>query len=239
MSAPAVLLVLPALALACAACGTPGRTLQVDVPSARSPSVATQMGEEVGRLLSPDPEVSRAAEGRLLGLDPEGRERLIAYAATLEAERDVRLLNVLDEHHALPEMPAEDTLDFLLWKGTRPERYYVIKAQSRLMDMARSDPAPLVERLRREERGFGLLAVVLALNDRREAVPPLLARYRTTADVRERRAAAEALARLVPEHAPRAAGPPAEIARDAEAIDAWFRKQQEAAAETKQEARDG
>ncbi len=220
-----------ALAAVVGGCGSPGRGIRVDVPKARAPSVTAQVGEEVGRLLSPDLEVSRAAEKRLLALDPEGRDRLVAYTNGLQGERDVRLLNVLDEHHALPEMPIEDTLDFLIWKATRPERYYVIKAQSRLMDLARTDPQPLVDRMAREGPGFPVLAVVLGLNDRQEALPALLDRYRRTDDSRERSAAAEALGRLVPQHRPRAAGPPGEIARDAAAIEAWYRDRKERAAE--------
>jgi hypothetical protein len=135
-------------------------------------------------------------------------------------------VDVLDEHHALPAMPAEETLDFLLWKAQRPERFYGMKAQSRLMDFGRTHPDALLARLERGGATFEILSIVLATSGRREAVPPLLRRYRTTADPRERAAAAEALARLSNGRVrPRAAGGPTEIARDAAAVDTWWSEQ--------------
>jgi hypothetical protein len=210
-----------------AACGTPGARLPVDVSPAPRRVAAVEMGEEIGRLLSPDPAVSEAASRRLMALDEAGRDALVAYhEGSLTHERDVRLLNVLDEHHALPEMPVEETLDFLLWKAQQPGRFYAMKAQSRLMDFGRSHPDALLARLERGGATFEILAIVLAANGRREAVTPLLERYRRTGDPRERAVAAESLARLTGGQVrPRLAGTPEEIATDAAAVDAWYAEQ--------------
>lgn len=206
------------------ACGSPGRNIPVDVQAAPEIPPRLRMGEEVGRLLSPEPQVSKAAERRLMALDEEGRDRLVTYAGTLEGERDVRLLNVLDEHHALPDMPVDQTLDFLIWKAARPERFYVMKAQSRLLDLTRRDPKAVMARARRGGPGFEMLAVVLASSGTREAVPVLVERYRRTTESEERAAAAAALARLTDGAVqPRPAGPRQEIARDAQAVEDWYR----------------
>jgi hypothetical protein len=211
-------------------CGTPGRNLRVDVGPAPEHTPTVRMGEEIGRLLSPDPEVSRAAEQRLIALDLAGRDRLVAHAATLEGERDVRLLNVLDEHHALPDMPPQALLDFLLWKARRPERFYVMKAQSRLLDMARTEPDAMLVRLAGGGPDFGILAVVLGLAGRREAMAVLLERYRHTTSDRERAAAAEALGQLAGAALrPRPRGSARDIARDADALEDWYERTREQA----------
>ena len=86
--------------VALAACGTPGQDLKIQLEPAPVISTEIQIGAEVGRLLGPDPEISKAAEKRLIALTGEALERFLTYARTLEGERDMRLLNVLDEHHA-------------------------------------------------------------------------------------------------------------------------------------------
>lgn len=209
--------------LALGACGSPGRNIPVDVAAAPRIPARTQVGEEIGRLLSPEPATSKAAERRLMALDEAGRDRLVAYAATLEGERDVRLLHVLDEHHALPDMPVEETLDFLLWKAQRPERFYVMKAQSRLLDLAQREPDAVIGRLRAGGPGSAMLAVVLGLGGNRAAIPILLERYRRTTDPEERAAAAAALGQLTGGAVrPRPSGPAAEVERDARAVESWY-----------------
>ena len=81
-----------------------------------------------------------------------------------------------------------------------------------------------------------MLAVVLAFGGHREAVPVLLERYRAPVDAHERAAAAEALARLTGgTPRPRPTGRPGEIARAADAGEAWYRAQGELARETARE----
>ena len=214
------------------ACGSPGRDLVVDVPDVPVIVPRYEVGAEVGRLLSADPTSSQDAEARLIALVEEPRERFLAYAASLQGERDMRLLHVLDEHHALPELTPTERLDFLLWKAARPERFYVMKAQSRLMEMAREDPAPLIARLREAGPGSDMLGVALAMSGRREAFPVLLDRYRAAPTPGERAGLAEALGILAgEERRPRATGSAAEIARDAAALEAWYRDQLERAAD--------
>ena len=156
--APALVLLLCALG----GCGTPGQDLAVDVAPAPVMPAAMPVAEEVGRLLSPDEAASRAAAARLIALDGERRDQLLAYAATLPQERDLRWLHVLDEHHALPPLEADERLDFLLWKAARPERTFAMKARSQLMDMAREDPAPLIARVQAGEAGSEVLLFDLA-----------------------------------------------------------------------------
>ena len=91
------------LVLACG-CGTPGQDLAVEMPAAPVLPAAQPVGEEVGRLLSSDPEVSKAAEARLIALDGERLDLLLTYAKTVSLERDLRWLHVLDEHHALAKL---------------------------------------------------------------------------------------------------------------------------------------
>lgn len=223
--------ILPLLLLL-TACGTPGQDLRVDVAPAPVLPASYPVGEDVGRLLSADPDVSGAAEARLLALDGERREALLTYAKTLPRERDLRWLHVLDEHHALPELAPEDRLDFLLWKTARPERTFAMKAQSQLMDMAREDPTPLIARMRAGEPGSDVLAIVLGVTQTRSAFPALLDRYRNAYDVGQRAAPAEALGMLVGSgRAPRVNGSPQEIARDADALESWYREQLEIEAE--------
>jgi hypothetical protein len=213
-----------ATALCVGGCGTPGQDLQVKVPAAPRVDSRVLVGEEVGRLLSPDPETSKAAEKRLIALTGEDRESFLTYARTLQGEHDPRLLNVLDEHQALPPLDVEDRLDFLLWKAALPERFYLMKSQSRLIDLARTDPDPMIARVRRDAPGSDVLGVVLAITKTMPAVPALIERYRSTGNGRSRAAAAEALGLFAGEEfRPRPSGSGAEIARDAAALEAWYR----------------
>lgn len=216
------------LCLLVAACGTPGQDLVIDVEPSPVLPASYPVAEEVGRLLSADSATSEAAETRLIALDGERRDRLLAYASTIPTERDLRWLHVLDEHHALPDLTADERLDFLLWKAARPERTQAMKAQSQLMDMAREDPAPLIARIQAGAAGSDVLAVVLGLANTRAAVPALLARYRAARDARERAAPAEALGMLWDGgRGPRVHAARSEIARDADRIETWYREQTE------------
>lgn len=209
-------------------CGTPGQDLQVNVQSAPRIDARTLIGEEVGRLLSPDPDTSKRAEKRLVALTGEDRDRFLTYAATLHGERDLRLLNVLDEHQALPPIGVEERLDFLLWKAALPERFYLMKSQSRLIDLARTDPAPMIERVRNDAPGSDVLGVVLAITNTLDGVPALIQRYRSTSNPRSRAAAAEALGLFAGEEfRPRPSGSSGEIAKDAEALEAWYQDEVE------------
>ena len=222
-----LLLGLAGLLVGSAGCTTPGQDLDLRVKPAPVIRPKVQVGAEVGRLLSPQPEVSQAAERRLVALTGEELTAFLTYVETLEGERDVRLLNVLDEHHALPEMPVPEQIEFLLWKASRPERFYAMKAQSRLIDLARRDPAPLLARLDAGGANVDVLGVVLAITRTQEAVPVLLRRYRSTTEGRARSATAEALGMIAgEERRPRPSGRPEDIERDAAAIEAWYEEQQ-------------
>ncbi|MDJ0973824.1 MAG: hypothetical protein QNJ98_05145 [Planctomycetota bacterium] len=221
------------------ACTTPGRRTPVDV--ARAPAVASrvEIGREVGWLLSADEQASRAAERRLVNLTGEARDELLSYRERIPTERDPRWLNVLDEHHALPELDDQAHIDFLLWKGARDSRFYAMKAQSRLLDMARTKPDVLIARLAGGGPGMDAIAVALAQANVLEAVPVLLDIYTGRRTDFERRAAAEALTMLAGEsRRPRARGTTREYVQDAEVIRAWYREQQALAAE-REGARDG
>jgi hypothetical protein len=212
------------LGLVClAACTTPGQDLDLRVQPAPTLSPRVQVGAEIGRLLSPDPATSKQAEKRLVALTGEDLVAFLAYADTLQGEQDLRLLNVLDEHHALPELGTRAEIDFLLWKAALPERFYTMKAHSRLIDLAQQDPQPLIERLRLGGENVDVLGVVLALTHTEAAVPALLERYRSTQVPGERAAAAEALGMIAgEERRPRPSGRPDDIESDAAAIEAWY-----------------
>ncbi len=220
------------LLLGLGACGSTVEDVRVDVPPVPRIPERVQIAQDVGQLLAPDPERSKAAGRRLMALDGEDRQRFLDYVATLEGERDLRLLNVLDEQHALPEMSVGDQLDFLLWKSAHPERFYVMKAQSRLIDLARKQPDAIIGRLGEGGRNAELLGVVLALAGTQQAMPALIERYELAESQRERAAAAEALGILAgEERRPRPSGTREEIARDAAALEAWYAEQLELAAE--------
>ncbi len=236
-AAPSVLLrfAMPALALLVVmlpACGSTAEDVILDAPPAPRIPERVHVAEEVGRLLGPDAAVSRAAGRRLMALDGEPRQAFLDYVGELEGERDVRLLDVLDEQHALPEMPLEAQMDFLLWKAGREDRFYAMKARSRLMDIARDNPDAVIARLREGGDGAEVLSVVLAVSGVQRSLPALIERYRLAGSQRERTAAAEALGMLAgDERRPRPSGSPAEIERDAASLSTWYREQLELAAE--------
>ena len=216
------------MGLALGACGTPGQDLTIQVAPAPPISPEVQVGAEVGRLLSPDAGISKQAERRLLALTGEDLERFLAYALALEGESDMRLFNILDEHHALPELGSGVLLSFLLWKSAPPERFYRMKAQSRLIVMATADPEPLIQRLGVGGKEVDVLAAVLATTQTEAAVPALLQRYRSTGNPRSRAAAAAALGVIAgEEHRPRPSGRAQDLERDATAIEAWYRERLE------------
>lgn len=204
-------------------CGTPGRNVTVDVDAAPVPHPSRLVALEVGRLLSADPAASRLAERRLTALDAEGQAALLEHAGLIPMERDPRWLNVLEENHSLGDLMPEEYLEFLLWKVSREETFYVMKAQGRLLDLARSDPGVLLARLEKGGRGTEAIAVALAMAGEARAVPPLLRRYRTARTPEERRVAAEALTLIAgEERRPRLRGAPREIARDADEVETWY-----------------
>ncbi len=204
-----------------AACSSGARIPLDDVPPPRAATAEEEVGRLVGRLLSADPERSRAAEEDLRRLDERGNEALLAHARKVPNERDPRWWSVLDERGLLRRVPRppteEEFLDFLLWKAARPDRTLALAAQSALLEAARRDPAPLARRLERPGPGRDVLAVTLAGAGVSSAVPAILALYRSeSATAEERRAAAAALGVLLGEDArPRAEGTPEERERDA------------------------
>jgi len=228
-----VVVVLVGSSLGLVGCGSTADTVPVDVPHAPRVSERVQVAYEVGRLLGSDSAASKAAGQRLMALDGEARTRFLAYVERLQGERDPRLLNVLDEQHALPTMAASARLDFLLWKASLPDRFYAMKAQSGLIDLARDEPDAVIARLRGGTGREGeILGVVLAVSGVQRAVPALIARYRGATDGRERAAAAEALGLLAgAERRPRPSGSAAEIRRDADLLQTWYREQAEQAEE--------
>lgn len=221
-SASVCLLVAVAV-LAASGCGTPGRNVPVDVGQAPEPHPDRLVALEAGHLLSADPEESLAAERRLTTLDEIGRRALQRHADAIPNERDPRWLNVLEENQMLPPLPPAADLEYLLWKVTRDESFYVTKAQGRLLVLAGTHPDLLLDRLARGGRGTESLAVALAMARETRAVPPLLARYRGARSPAERRVATEALALLAGEaHRPRLTGTEAQIERDAAEIQRWY-----------------
>jgi hypothetical protein len=205
----------------------------VSVPQAKVPSDSQQLSAEVGRLLSPDPEVSRQAERRLRALDEQGRADLAAIARSIPDEDDPRWWNVLEEHHLLPPKPPAERLRFLLWKAERPEPMDGTKAQAGLLELARTSPDLLVSWLSAAGtampgdpagRGADRVAIALAVARVDAAVPALLAMYRAAEDTAHRRAAAEALGMLLgDEHRPRGASRESDRRVEVAEIEAWWR----------------
>ena len=217
---------LAAFLLLLAACGAPGHHVPIDVPAAQPPAETTLVARDVGWLLTSDPHRSRAAMERLTRLDAEGVEALQAHAARIPSERDPRWLHVLDENHVLPALETEEELEFLLWKVDQKEAFYVMKAQSRLLDLAATSPEALVKRLEQGGDGTEALAVALAMRGEAQSVPVLLARYRAAETTVQRRVAAEALGHVVGEDLrPRTQGAPEELEQDAQQIERWIQQQ--------------
>lgn len=220
------------LALSAGACGLPGTTTPVDVGVAPAVAPQVEVGREIGLLLSADEEASRRAEARLSTVTGEDRVALLAYRDVIPNERDPRWLNVLDEHHALPQLDDRSLVDFLVWKGERPGGTFAMKAQNQLLDLARKRPDMLIARVREGGSGIDKISVALSMARVVEAVPALLERYTDPRDDVERRAAADALARIAGEgYRPRARGSARELAQDASTIRAWYDEQQELAAD--------
>ena len=219
--APRLLLVL--LLIVGPACRGGSRRVSLDLPQAPQPLATDLVGAQVGRLLSADEAASRAAENRLTTLDADGQKALLRHAETIPEERDPRWLLVLEENHALPELAASDEIAYLVWKAGRAETYYVMKAQGRLLDLARTNPDDVLRALETGAEGRDVLAVALALAGERRAFPPLRALYAEATSPADRRVAAEALTQLTGgEVQPRVLGSPADIAASAERLDAWW-----------------
>jgi hypothetical protein len=218
--APALL---PWFLLASVGCaGTPSAPVQLAEPP--RPTPAAEIGRTVGDLLGNDAARSAAAERRLLALDEDGRAALREHLASIPHERDPRWLHVLDEQQMLPDLPPDERVAFYAWKAARPEEFFVSKAQGALVAEARQDPAPLLRALARGSPAADVLVLSLAIAERREVVPALAERYVAAEDPRERRALAEALARLVGEDVrPRLGGTRADRQKDAATVLARWR----------------
>lgn len=208
------------------ACRDGSRRVSIALPDAPEPLARDLVAAEVGRLLSADSTVSRAAEVRLTSLDAEGRTALLRHAERIPLERDPRWLLVLEENHALPPRPAEEEILYLLWKARRPETFYVMKAQNRLLDLARSNPDAVLEALETERDDADVLVVALALAGEQRAFLPLRTLYAEATSVDQRRAAAEALDQLTAGAVkPRAMGSATDIQADVDRLDAWWAAQ--------------
>ncbi len=191
----------------------------MDVTSPPSPTPRVVLGEEVGRLLSHDAVVSARASERLRSLTDEDRDELIALARKLPDERDPRWLAVLDDQQGLPALSPEERLRYALWRAEQPGASSGMRAQSILLELARTDPDLMLGQLEAGARGRPRVAIALGQAGERRAVPPLLDLYERTGDARERRASAESLAWLVGEaYRPRIVGSPHEIRADAARI---------------------
>lgn len=205
-----------ALLAALAACASEGRRAPVDLPPGRVASAEDRVAREVGRLLSGDPAVSRQAEAALHALDEPGRAALAAHARRIPSERDPRWLHVLDGHGLLPPLSDRDLLDLRLWEAGREGGPALLKAQATVERLAASDPAVLRAYLGRPGPGRDLVALALGTAGVTSAVPALVALYRDGTSPSERRAAADALGRLLgPESRPPADAGDAERAREA------------------------
>ncbi len=201
------------------ACASAGQRLAVDVPEGRAPTLEERVARDVGRLLSGDGPSSRAAERSLLSLDDAGRAALAAHAARIPTQRDRRWLHVLDANGLLPALSTDEAVEFRLWQASRRDQALLMKADAALADLAARDPGPLEARLLRPRPGRDLLALALGTARARSAVPALVLLYRGASTPEERRAASEALARILGEDArPRADATPAERAAEADRV---------------------
>lgn len=216
---PSGALLASALSILLGACTSPGERTPIDVSSPPNPTPRVVLGEEVGRLLSHDQAASARASERLRALTDDDRDELVALARTLPDERDPRWLLVLDDQQALPEMTPEERLRYALWRAEQPGDNSGMRAQSILLELARTDSGPLLQQLKTGTRGRSRIAIALGQAGERRAALPLLDLYERTGDAQERRASAESLAWLVGEaYRPRIVGSPEEIRADAARI---------------------
>ncbi|MCC7138372.1 MAG: hypothetical protein IT460_08110 [Planctomycetes bacterium] len=183
--------------LCVAGCASEGARAHVDLPRGRAPSEQDRVAREVGRLLGSDARASKEAEDALHALDAPGRAALAAHARRIPGERDPRWLHVLDEHGLLPPLSDRDLVALHLWEAARGGAPAVAKAQATLERVAVSDPEVLVEAIARPGPSRDLVALVLGRSHVTRAVPALVALYRDGTTAAERRAAADALGRLL------------------------------------------
>ena len=216
---------LGSVAAGLAGCGSAGQRMAVRLPEAPTPPLDARISRDVGQLLSSDPVASRAAAAQLEALGDEGRAALARHAREIPTERDPRWLRALEANGLLPPLTPPERLDYLLWKAGRPESGSVLSAQADLLDLARRDPDLLIARLEKPGPGRDALAVALSEAGVERAVPALIDLYRRPADLAERRAAAQALARLAGEsRRPRVDATEADLAHDAERLETWWRE---------------
>lgn len=215
-----VALFLGALAAVLQGCASASERRPVDVASPPPPTQRVVLGEEVGRLLSHDQAVSARAAQRLRSLTDEDRDELIALAQTLPDERDPRWLAVLDDQQALPELKPEERLRYALWRAEQPGRSSGMRAQSLLLELARTDAPLLIRQLETGgPQGRPRVVVALGQSGEQRAVLPILELYLRTGSAQERRASAESIAWLLGEaYRPRTVGSPAEMRADAARI---------------------
>jgi hypothetical protein len=216
-------LVLAAFVLAGgASCAGPGENACVDVPPPRAPTPRQEVERLVGDLLSSDERRSREAQATLRSLDGERRRALEAHARAVPSERDPRWLAALDENGLLRDATPAERLDLLLWKASR-EGPGAAEARAALLEAARGDPTPLLERLGREGPGRDALATALGEARVERAVPPLLALYRGPKTPAERKAASAALGAIAGDALrPRVEGTDEEREADAARVEEWY-----------------
>ncbi len=208
-----------------AACTSEAKRVPLDVPDARAPSATARIADDVSRLLSADPDASAAAARELSSLDDEGRAALAAHAKRIPGERDPRWLTVLEENGLWAEAGPAERVDLFAWQAARSDPRLVWRAQSGLLELARSHPDVLEAKLSDAScPARDALAVALADARSTRSVPALVGLYRTAVTPAELRAAAFAIGRLAgEERRPRVDATPAERERDAEKVLAWYR----------------
>lgn len=215
-----------AIAALTPACSAPEKRVPLDVPGARAPTTTARVGEEVARLLGSDRAASEAAARELEHLDDDGREALAAHAKTIPLETDPRWLSVLDFHGLLPDAGPAARARLLGWQASRRDKSLVWRAQSGLLDLARTQPDALIGVL--GDAAYparDAVAIALADAGEKRSVPALVELYRAPRTPVERRAASLALGRLAgEERRPRVDATDAERARDVERLLAWYRE---------------
>jgi hypothetical protein len=195
---PAAAALLAALA-AGSACAAAGPRRPLELPAGVPPPAPDAVAAEVGRLLSADAQASREAEARLLALDADGRAALGAYASTLPREDDPRWLHVLDALGMWGERDLERRVSLDVWRAGRDDPATSMRGQAGLLEAARASPDALVARLSGDGPGRDAVALALGAAGIRDAVPALIAYFAAARTARDRRAAAEAIARLAGE----------------------------------------